>query len=145
MILAPYFPCVSIGPTRPISWSFGRVRRHDGASASLSDALRHPHFTLYFGRKACPLGVPLDPRVVEADDPRVGNARPILQAGHRNRQNSFAICTSMGCRRSWRSISMARAIRANRMRVERRRDALESRRRWQFGLRSEALVDGRKQ
>jgi hypothetical protein len=32
---------------------------------------------------------------------------------------------------------------ADRMRVERRRDALESRRRWQFSLRSEALVDGR--
>src|SRR5438093_259536 len=34
------------------------------------EALRRPHFTLYFGRKACPLGVPLDPRVIEAGNPR---------------------------------------------------------------------------
>jgi CRISPR system Cascade subunit CasD len=33
------------------------------------EALKRPHFTLYFGRKACPLSVPLDPRLVEADDP----------------------------------------------------------------------------
>jgi hypothetical protein len=39
------------------------------------DALRRPHFTLYFGRKACPLSVPLDPRTVEADDPSVNSIK----------------------------------------------------------------------
>lgn len=34
----------------------------------VADALRAPVFTLYLGRKSCPPGVPLDPRVVEADD-----------------------------------------------------------------------------
>lgn len=33
----------------------------------LGDALRHPEFVLYAGRKASPLGLPLDPVVVRAD------------------------------------------------------------------------------
>ncbi|GAB1407065.1 type I-E CRISPR-associated protein Cas5/CasD [Thermomonas brevis] len=35
---------------------------------ALADALRRPRFTLYVGRKSCPLHWPLHPRVVEAED-----------------------------------------------------------------------------
>lgn len=34
----------------------------------IRDALLRPHFTLYFGRKACPLDLPLGPRILDADD-----------------------------------------------------------------------------
>jgi len=46
----------SIVETPP--WSLGE----------LSAALERPHYVLYFGRKACPLDLPLAPRLVEADD-----------------------------------------------------------------------------
>ncbi|WP_231739012.1 type I-E CRISPR-associated protein Cas5/CasD [Novosphingobium sp. FSW06-99] len=36
--------------------------------AELADALRQPVFTLYFGRKACPLAMPPVPRRITADD-----------------------------------------------------------------------------
>ena len=55
---------------------------------------------------------------------------------------------SMARRRFWRLDLDARKPRDRAriaMRIERRRDALESRRRWQFGLRSEAVVDGRRE
>ncbi|WP_077397123.1 type I-E CRISPR-associated protein Cas5/CasD [Bombella intestini] len=33
----------------------------------IADALRKPHFTLYLGRKSCPLSSPLNPQIVQAD------------------------------------------------------------------------------
>ena len=35
--------------------------------ARIAEALRRPVFTLYFGRKACPLGLPLAPNIIPAD------------------------------------------------------------------------------
>lgn len=40
-----------------------------GALEDLARALRQPVFTLYLGRKSCPLAAPPAPRVVAADDP----------------------------------------------------------------------------
>ncbi|MGI5862485.1 MAG: type I-E CRISPR-associated protein Cas5/CasD [Myxococcales bacterium] len=36
---------------------------------TLADALKRPRFTPYLGRKSCPLGMPLQPQIVEAADP----------------------------------------------------------------------------
>jgi CRISPR system Cascade subunit CasD len=106
------------------------------------DALKRPHFTLYFGRKACPLGVPLDPRLVEADDPQ----RAMLQylTGRTPEQAKLLHDLRLDGAPSILAFDIDGASdRSRTLRIERRRDALESRRRWQFGLRSEALVDGR--
>jgi CRISPR system Cascade subunit CasD len=108
------------------------------------EALRRPHFALYFGRKACPLGVPLDPRVVEVDDPR--SAILTYLAARSPEQAQFLRDLRLDGLPSVLALDLdGTSDRSNTMRVERRRDALESRRRWQFGLRSEALVDGRKE
>ncbi len=43
----------------------------DGAPYSLAEieaALRQPRYVLYLGRKSCPPALPLDPRLIEADD-----------------------------------------------------------------------------
>jgi CRISPR system Cascade subunit CasD len=106
------------------------------------EALKHPHFTLYFGRKACPLGVPLDPRLVEADDPQ----RAMLQylTGRTPEQTKLRHDLRLDGAPSVLALDLdGTGDRFRTLRIERRRDALESRRRWQFGLRSEALVDGR--
>jgi len=51
--------------------------------ADIAEALRQPVFTLYLGRKSCPLSAPPDPRLVEAEDPvsalRQANLPPFLQ------------------------------------------------------------------
>jgi CRISPR system Cascade subunit CasD len=105
----------------------------------LAEALKHPHFVLYFGRKACPLGVPLDPRAVEAADPR--SALQTYLAVRTPAQTKFLRDLRLDGLPSILALDLdGVSDGANRMRIERRRDALESRRRWQFGLRSEALV-----
>jgi CRISPR system Cascade subunit CasD len=107
----------------------------------LADALKHPHFPLYFGRKACPLGMPLDPRAVEADDPR--SAVQTYLAVRTPEQVSFLRDLRLDGSPSVLALDLDGANnRANIMRIERRRDALESRRRWQFGLRSEFIHGG---
>jgi CRISPR system Cascade subunit CasD len=107
----------------------------------LADALKRPHFTLYFGRKACPLGVPLDPRAVEADDPR--SAIQTYLAVRTPEQTNFLRDLRLDGSPSVLALDLDGAgDRANIMRIERRRDALESRRRWQFGLRSEVVRAG---
>lgn len=40
-----------------------------GDLAPLAEALRTPVFSLYLGRKSCPLAAPLDPQIVAADTP----------------------------------------------------------------------------
>jgi CRISPR system Cascade subunit CasD len=112
--------------------------------AALAEALRHPHYTLYFGRKACPLGLPLQPRVVEADDPRAAMLHYL--ASRTPEQNAMLHDLRLDGSPSVLALDLdGISDRSNAMRVERRRDALESRRRWQFGLRSEVLVDGRRE
>jgi CRISPR system Cascade subunit CasD len=107
----------------------------------LADALKRPHFPLYFGRKACPLGVPLDPRAVEADDPR--SAIQTYLAARTAEQVNFLRNLRLDGSPSVLALDLDGANnRANIMRIERRRDALESRRRWQFGLRSEFIHGG---
>jgi CRISPR system Cascade subunit CasD len=110
-------------------WSLGQ----------LAEALRKPHFTLYFGRKACPLGVPLDPRVVGANDPR--SAMETYVAARTPEQTKFFHELRLGGLPS----VLATDVDGTRdhsitMRVERRRDSLQSRRRWQFSLRSEVIA-----
>lgn len=44
----------------------------NGNLSEISEALKSPHFTLYLGRKSCPLAAPLAPQIVVAESP--GNA-----------------------------------------------------------------------
>ncbi len=107
-----------------------------------AEALKHPHFTLYFGRKACPLGAPLDPRVVVADDAQAAMLRYL--ADRTSEQTRLLQHLRLDGTPSVLALDLDGASdRSDMLRIERRRDALESRRRWQFGLRSEALVKGR--
>jgi CRISPR system Cascade subunit CasD len=106
--------------------------------SQLADALKRPHFTLYFGRKACPLGLPLHPRVVVADD--VPSAIATYLADRSEDQAKFLHDLQLDGSPFVLALDLDGATdRANTMRIERRRDALESRHRWQFGLRSEVL------
>jgi CRISPR system Cascade subunit CasD len=103
-----------------------------------AEALMRPQFHLYFGRKACPLGAPLDPRVVQAED--CGSAIRTYIANRTPEQTEFLRPLNLGGSPSVLGLDLDGATsHAARMRIERRRDALESRKRWQFGLRSELI------
>jgi CRISPR system Cascade subunit CasD len=106
-----------------------------------AEALKQPHYTLYFGRKACPLCVPLDPRVMDAETPH--SAIHAYRAARTPEQAEFLRGLRIDGSPSVLALDLdGVSNRSDTIRIERRRDALESRRRWQFGLRSEAIVRG---
>ena len=101
----------------------------------LVQALRRPQFMLYVGRKSAPLGLPLNPAVVEADsflgalDARTPTAaeREVLF-----RTRSTVTVPLIACDLDAKGLP-------EEFRQERRRDGVESRRRWQFDDRDEAV------
>lgn len=103
----------------------------------IADALKRPRFTLYVGRKSAPLGLPLRPEIVEADTFETAfrarqpnrEERKVLQSIHMDGVASGGIAFD-------HDVSDAPAG----MRIERRRDTLLSRARWQFADRLEAIV-----
>ncbi|MGH7117990.1 MAG: type I-E CRISPR-associated protein Cas5/CasD, partial [Acetobacteraceae bacterium] len=104
----------------------------------LEDALRSPRFIPYLGRKSCPLMLPLAPRRISAADPaaalshraieRPDLERLLLQGSHRSPQVTM---DAADAERFDLPIS----------RRELSRDSLLSRRRWQFALREEAILE----
>lgn len=109
----------------------------------LANALRRPRFTLYFGRKACPLGLPPAPRIVAAENladafrhydemQSIDERRVIQHMGSQDRIGRIYAEVEEQDR-------LGPGLRANR--IERRRDVPLSRRRWQFGLREELVVE----
>lgn len=100
---------------------------------ALEKALRKPVFTLYLGRKSCPLALPPDPRIVETDTLEAAFAaydssvtRPDVFARFFERGGEIA-CDA----RLW---DMAVAAGARR---DSRRDVVVDRKTWRFDLRDE--------
>jgi CRISPR system Cascade subunit CasD len=108
----------------------------------LAESLRRPRFVMYFGRKACPLGLPLDPKVIEANNARA--AIRVYLAGRTPEQAELLRDLRLAGPPLVLALDVDAADRSNEMRVEHRRDQIESRQRWQFGLRSEVLLYGGK-
>jgi CRISPR system Cascade subunit CasD len=112
----------------------------DGARWTLDAidrALKMPIFTLYLGRKSCPLALPLAPRLVTAIDAAGAFTTYDVTASDVER-------TLLEGRRSDGAMSIAfdpeiapEAVASARR--ELRRDALLHRGRWQFGLREEVI------
>jgi len=108
---------------------------------ALAGALRQPSFTLYLGRKACPLALPLAPCIVEAQD--VVAAFAVHDADQPASMREFR--TQHGYASKPDYISVDRRImpaEVGASRIERRRDQPESRVRRLFTLREEAIVHG---
>jgi CRISPR system Cascade subunit CasD len=103
----------------------------------ISARLAAPHFTPYFGRKSCPLMLPLAPRRHSATDPVAAlseraatGPEPERQMLRRAHAGSVVTMTK----------SDADSFGLEFDRVEIRRDAIASRRRWQFALREDAVL-----
>jgi len=61
----------------------------NGELSVLKAALERPHFTLYLGRKSCPLSAPTWPRIVEADGPAEALNQLVLPPWHKGKVASL--------------------------------------------------------
>lgn len=95
-----------------------------GDLAALEAALKAPVFTLYLGRKSCPLAAPLDPRVVEADTPEAALAALRLPDWWRGAAAGVMACDDHPLA----------------IRHETRHDIATDRRAWHFAPRAVAMV-----
>lgn len=119
-------------------------RRESGTVDLLdvANALRQPHFVLYLGRKSAPLGLPLNPAVVQADT--LVEAFGKRQASTEEEQ----LLTQIGAAGSeYRHVAcdadadLELVGGKGNIREERRRDAVVDRERWQFADRLERVID----
>ena len=101
----------------------------DGDLDRLCQALKAPVFTLYLGRKSCPLAFPVSPKIVRTDSPATALTHvelPLWQVKARARILVSAPEASQG---------------TEAMRVEMRHDNPIDRETWHFGLREEAIYE----
>lgn len=104
----------------------------------LADALRQPRFAVYAGRRSAPLGLPLNPAIIEADgvEAAFGLRQPseaeqaLLDRLHLDDMAHGEIAFDYG----------APGTPTTGVWLERRRDAVAGRRRWQFQDRVEGIV-----
>lgn len=106
--------------------------------SALAEAMRHPKFAPFLGRKSCPLGLPLAPEIIDAADPVAALARRAAEGPEKRLLANLRIATSAPI-----VVAMDENVWSSDipvLRTERRRDAPLSRRRWQFALRNEIVV-----
>lgn len=113
-------------------------RREDAIDLDeIANALRQPHFVLYLGRKSAPLGLPLNPVIVEVDT--------FMDAFDARRPNDAEEAILERIRSDVVRVEIAFDHDAPDAPVEgrreRRRDAIVSRERWQFADRVEGVVE----
>jgi CRISPR system Cascade subunit CasD len=118
--------------------------------ARIAEALRRPAFTLFFGRKACPLALP--PGALACDCPSLGDIFAALDANrtepawqvlhrlHAAPETATVFADLDLTERGGSGLDMLRPAYRLR-RIERRRDRALDRRRWQFELRDEAVAE----
>ncbi len=103
----------------------------------IANALRRPHFVLYVGRKSAPLGLPLNPEIVESD-----TFMTAFGARHPNEEERKVLERIRIAGAPGGAIAFDHDVpqASVETRVERRRDGVVSRRRWQFADRLERIV-----
>ena len=114
------------------------ARRDDAVDLDeIAGALRRPRFVLYMGRKSAPLGLPLNPVIVEADT--FMDAFDARQSSAGEKEILNGICSN-GAESTTIAFDHDAPGAPTDARVERRRDAVVSRKRWQFEDRLERIV-----
>ncbi len=103
----------------------------------IAECLRNPRFVLYVGRKSAPLGLPLNPAIVQA-----GNFLAALDAREPNNEEQEILERTRVSGIAGGEIAFDHDAPAPPCdsRLERRRDVIVSRVRWQFGDRFERVI-----
>lgn len=107
----------------------------------IANALKHPCFTLYVGRKSAPLGLPLNPEIVEAKTFVAAFAERRLAQEEGDILQHIRID---GTPHSGFACDDDAPGAPEHSRIEHRRDAIASRVRWQFADRLERVWEGDK-
>lgn len=103
----------------------------------MAESLRHPRFVLYVGRKSAPLGLPLNPAIVEANS--FFSALEIRRPN--DAEQEILIRTRIdGLAGGEIAFDHDAPVPPCHTRLERRRDAVVSRVRWQFADRFERVI-----
>ena len=111
---------------------------HAPSLAELAAALRRPRFVLYLGRKSAPLGLPLNPEIVEAD-----TFVAALNARQRTEEEQWVLQhAGGGAARGAIACDHDAPGAPDAAGIERRRDVVVSRTRWQFADRLERVALG---
>jgi len=105
----------------------------------VEQALRKPHFTLYLGRKSCPLAKPINPKVLQAENlshafKKITVCDEVLDVEQLSSSAAEPLATYC-----WEDMTLEETgfpLDGNHM-VTERRDKISSRRRWQFMIRKE--------
>ena len=105
---------------------------------AIADAMRAPSFTPYLGRKSCPLGLPLAPRITETRTIASALAHRAADPCETKLHDRLVSPRRLGG--PLLAVPPEDLQGAAVLRTERRRDWPRSRRRWQFELRSEAVL-----
>jgi CRISPR system Cascade subunit CasD len=112
-------------------WPAVTTPRHH--AEAIAAALRRPVFVPYAGRKACPLMLPMAPRIFDAatleDAFKAHDAASKNEAKFRETHRLAATPDQLAIE--------AKDKQGRAGRIEKRRDTILSRKRWQFGLREE--------
>jgi CRISPR system Cascade subunit CasD len=100
----------------------------------IAKALREPVFVPYLGRKSCPLALPLDPQVLEAENPveAMKKARFAVDSLIQVDTQPLAERRIFAWEGEWPGLAEQKTVQ--------RRDKLHSRARWQFEERQEHLA-----
>lgn len=103
----------------------------------LREKLLNPYFTLYLGRKSCPISLPLFPQIVTNDSLKQAfDQYPLEKAAVWT--NAFSVKRTELCSYYWESGFSEEALsELHATMVYPRRDQVSSRRRWQFSNRDE--------
>lgn len=123
------------------AWHLAALSVREGARwplAALAEAMERPAFTPYLGRKSCPLGLPLAPIILDAEDA----VAALLRREAEGEEASFPVLadSSATSRRVVLDADLIDDEDPRILRTEWRRDEPVSRARWQFGLRAEVVV-----
>jgi len=108
---------------------------------AISMALREPSFVLYLGRKSCPLGLPLAPRLVEADTifAAFDAYDDAMSAPERALREELGLMPRSHAQIA-ADLDAVVGGRGHEIQRQRRRDEFLDRRRWRFGLRDELIL-----
>ena len=112
-------------------------RGHAVDLEEIASALRRPRFVLCVGRKSAPLGLPLRPEIVEAE---TFMAALVGRRPNGEEQRVLQRVDNDGAGRGAIAFDHDAPGAPAEVRVERRRDAVASRARWQFADRLEGVV-----
>ncbi len=105
------------------------------------DALKKPALSLYLGRKSCPLALPLQPKLIHAEDLKTAFdayspvTEQLQQVTEDLRQYGYGLPAPEHLRYYWEEGEMEPGIKTEM--IYPRRDQLRNRKRWQFDTRNE--------